>query len=59
MALLILPTVAAFFRFLPSRMDCNSMDRVVMADMYRYRKGCEQAATRFNSLEVFDCECFS
>ena len=33
----LLPIVAAFCRFLPPKMDCNSMERVVMGDMYRYR----------------------
>ena len=35
----LLPTVAAFCRFLPPKFCCNSMERVVMGDMNRYRNG--------------------
>ena len=32
----LLPTVAAFCRFFPSRMGCNSKERVVLGGMYRH-----------------------
>ena len=40
-------------RFLPSSMGCNSKHRVVMGDMYGYRKWYEQAGTRFHLLASF------
>ena len=37
LSVLWLSIVAAFCSFLPSRIGCNSVEKVVMGDMYRYR----------------------
>ena len=48
----VLLTVAAFCRCFPSRMGCNSMKRVVMGDMYRYRNDTSMLIEGF-----FSCVC--
>ena len=50
----VLPTVVAYGTPLPSRKFCNSMERAVMGDMYRYRND----ETFFNPLKFFVIECF-
>ena len=45
-----LSTVAAFWTLLPSRKGCNSMERAVMGDLYRYRND----TNRLGNFQVVD-----
>ena len=53
----LLPTVAAFSVFLPSRMACNSMERVLMGGMHRHHSVMHAGWNGFSMF--FQCVLFS
>ena len=54
----LLPTVAAFYR-LPSRVDCDTMERDVMGDMCRHRNDTSMLKHISISGRFFLCVCSS